>query len=182
MKNVVSENINDFLNRFEDEPVSDMPDSEVEGLEDIEKAEFPEDANGEEYIEVENSTDQMINAFRTEIIIPEFNRKNYLLKFKDGREIEGTPMAELSSGDFLFKVEGQLKKIKLSDILNFNTFEEESEEEINEDFSEARFVRESIEDEEEEEDLGYMYDEEEGCPYCGNRHCEGNCEDEEDEE
>jgi hypothetical protein len=176
MKNVVSENISDFLNRFEDEPISDIPDSEVEGLEDIEAAEFPEDE-----IEVENSTDQMINAFRTRILIPEFNRKNYLLKFKDGREIEGTPMAELSSGDFLFKVEGQLKKIKLSDISNFNDLEEEPEEEISEDFSEARFVRESIDDEDEEEDLGYMYDEEEGCPYCGNRHCEGNCEDEEDE-
>jgi len=168
MKNVVSENINDFLNRFEDEPVSDIPDSEIEGLEDIEAAEFPEDANGEEYIEVENSTDQMINAFRTEIIIPEFNRKNYLLKFKDGREIEGTPMAELSSGDFLFKVEGQLKKIKLSDILNFNAFEEESEE--IEESMKAKFVRESYEpimgdfeqiNEEESEEESEEYEDEE---------------------
>jgi len=144
MKKMVSEDIHDFI-----DPEDEVTPEELEGFPD---EEFQEDENGEEYIEVENSMDQMKKAFEAEIAIPEYSRISYLLKLKDGRQIEGTPMAELSSGDaFLFKVEGQLKKIKLADIQNAEeVFQEEESEEVSENFSRGKFVLESNEDEEDE--------------------------------
>jgi len=152
MKKMVSEDIHDFLDPEEVDP-------ELSAIEAVEDDDFPEDENGEEYIEIENPMDRMKKVFRAEIAAPEFSRITFLLDLKDGRSFEGTPMAELSSGDFLFKVEGQIKKIKLSDILKFDTLvEEEPQEEVNEKFSKAKFVRESEEEEEEEEEL---------CSQCG---------------
>jgi hypothetical protein len=131
MKKMVSENINDFI-----DPEEKVSPEELEGMPD---EEFSEDENGEEYIEIENSIDQMKKIFRAEIAAPEFSRLSYLLKLKDGGEIESTPMAELSSGDFLFKIEGQLKKIRLSDIQKFQLVEEELQESLLEDYGEYSF-------------------------------------------
>lgn len=137
---MVSEDIHDFI-----DPEDEVTPEELEGFPD---PEFSEDENGEEYIEVENSMDQIQKFFRTEISIPEYSRISYLLKFKDGREVEGVPMAELSTGDaFLFKVEGQLKKIKLADLQNVEEVFQEESEEVSEDFSRGKFVLESDEEE-----------------------------------
>lgn len=168
MNKMVSENINDFLTH------DDEIDPELSAIEAIEDDEFPEDENGEEYIEVENPVDEMKKVFKAEIAIPEYSRSSFILELKDGRTLEGIPMAEFQAADaFLFKIEGQIKKLKLSDISNFSIIEEETEEEISEDFSKARFVRESEEGEEEE------FEEEEGCPMCGYPDCDGTCENDE---
>jgi hypothetical protein len=132
MKKMVSEDVHDFLNPEEVDP-------ELSAIEAIEDDEFSEDENGEESIEIEKPVDKMRNIFRTEIATPEYSRPTFFLKLKDGRTFEGTPMAELSATEaFLFKIEGQLKKIKLADIQNFNLIEE-PEEAVNEGYGEYRF-------------------------------------------
>jgi hypothetical protein len=133
MKKMVSEDVHDFLDPEEVDP-------ELSAIEAVEDDEFPEDENGEEYIEIENTMDQMKQIFRAEIATPEFSRSNLLLQLKDGRTIEGVPMAELSATDaFLFKVEGQLKKIKLADIKKIDLVEEPEEEIVNEGYGEYSF-------------------------------------------
>jgi hypothetical protein len=138
MGKMVSEDIHDFLDPGEIDPdllTMDMGNDN-----------FLEDENGEEYIEMENTTDQMKKVFRTEIAIPEYSRSTYLLELKDKKSFEGTPMAELSSTNaFLFKIDGQLKKIKLADIVKFKILDGEESEEIIESFSKAKFISESIE-------------------------------------
>ncbi len=134
MKKMVSEDVHDFLDPEEVDP-------ELSAIEAVEDDEFPEDENGEEYIEIENTMDQMKKAFRAEIASPEFSRVNFILQLKDGRTLEGVPMAELSATDaFLFKIEGQLKKIKLENIKKFDVVEESAEEEINESYGEYSFT------------------------------------------
>jgi hypothetical protein len=128
MKKMVSENVKDFLN-FNDEP---MKISDMENIEN-EEVVYPEDEEGEEYIEVENTMDQMRKIFKNEIESPEYSRSSFILIFKDGKILKGTPMAELSYDAFLFKVEGQLKKIKIPDLLKFS-YVQESKEEVNESF------------------------------------------------
>lgn len=137
MKKMVSEDIHDFLDEAID---PEEIDPELSAIEAVEDDEFPEDENGEEYFEIENLMDKMRKLFRAEILTPEYSRPAFLLKLKDGREFEGTPMAELSATDaFLFKVEGQLKKIKLSDISKFELIEE-TEEVVNEGYGEYSFT------------------------------------------
>ena len=164
---MVSENINDFINHYDDNG-SEVPSIEdIEELENIEDEEFPEDEEGDEYIEVENSIDQMRIAFKAEIAAPEYSRVSVLLKLKNGEILEGVPMAELSSGDFLFKIEGQIKKIKLAEILNFEV-SGETEEDLEESYepAKAKFVYESSEPimgqpiYEEEDELEYNESEE----------------------
>lgn len=135
MKKMVSEDVHDFMDPEEIDP-------ELSAIEAVEDDKFPEDENGEEYIEVENTTDQMKKVFRAEVATPEFSRPNFILQLKDGRTIEGVPMAELSATDaFLFKIEGQLKKIKLADIKKIDLVEETEEvpEEVNEGYGEYSF-------------------------------------------
>jgi hypothetical protein len=133
MKKMVSEDVHDFLDPEEVDPEL----SAIEAVDD----EFPEDENGEEYIEIENTIDQMKKVFGAEIATPEFSRSNFILKLKDGRTIEGVPMAGLSSTDaFLFKIEGQLKKIKLADIKKIDLVEEPEEEIVNEGYGEYSFT------------------------------------------
>jgi hypothetical protein len=168
MKKMVSEDLHDFLEPEEMDP-------ELSAIEAVEDDDFPEDENGEEYIELENPMDDMKKALRAEIAIPEYSRLPFILELKDGQTLEGVPMAELQAAEaFLFKIEGQIKKIKFSDILNFSMPEtEEAEEEIPEDYSKAKFIQESDESEEDLED-------EEGCPYCGGKYCDGNCEEDDE--
>lgn len=133
MKKAVSENINDFLHEQEYEF-----DAELSDVEPIEDVDFSEEEDGEEYIEIESTMDKMRKVFGNELKTPEYSRLTFLLKLKDGSKIEGVPMAELPSGDaFLFKIDGQIKKIKLENIYNFSVMEEE--EIVNEDFSGGPF-------------------------------------------
>ena len=152
---MVSESVNDFLNH--DEPVEDIIDAEdLEGIEDIENADLPE-----EELEVEDMSDELAQSFRAELSIPEFNRLSFFIKLQSGEEFEAVPMAEMSgSKAFLFKIGDQIKKINLSNIVDSQEIigDEFEEEEVNENFD----------------------DEEEGCPYCGSRHCDGNCEDDDE--
>lgn len=130
MEKMVSENVHDFIEEV---------DPELSAIEAVEDNEFSADENGEEYFEIENSVDELKKIFRSEIATPEFSRPNYILQIKDGRTIEGIPMAELSATDaFLFKIEGQLKKIRLEDIKNFSLVEEP--EEVNEGYGEYSFA------------------------------------------
>jgi hypothetical protein len=134
MKKAVSENINDFLHEQEYEF-----DAELSDVEPIEDVDFSEEEDGEEYIEIESTMDKMRKVFGNELKTPEYSRLSYLLKLKDGSKIEGVPMAELPSGDaFLFKINGQIKKIKLENIYNFSAIDLE-EEIVNEDFSGGPF-------------------------------------------
>jgi hypothetical protein len=157
---MVSEKLKDFLNEFEqdDDTALFVSDSDFINTDDI-------DDNVEE-IEIENNIDEMIKLFANELIAPEFLRLSFILKLKTGT-IEAVPMAQLSGEAFLFKVEGQLKKIKISDILGVQSDEEEEEEEevgevqeiqeieegMNEDFNEwnPAFYDDEEEEKEEEE-------------------------------
>ena len=128
MKKMVFENVHNFL------------DPELSVIEVVEDDEFSENENGEEYIEIENSMDEMRKVFKSEIATPEFSRPNFILQLKDGRTLEGVPMAELSATDaFLFKIEGQLKKVKLEDIKKID-LAEEPEEIVNEGYGEYSFT------------------------------------------
>lgn len=131
MKKMVSESVNDFLNYEEDiVPNDDSSDEnmDVEYEENIEDVDFPEDEEGEEYIEVENGLDEMNRDFNRQIELPEYTRTPFIIKLKDKREIEGVPMAKLSSGQgFLFKIEGQIKKIRVEDIARYQMVIKEEE-------------------------------------------------------
>ena len=130
-KKMVSESINDFLNYEEDlVPNEDFEEEieDVEYTEKIEDADFPEDEDGEEYIEVENRLDEMDRDFNRQIELPEFSRTPFAIKLIDGREFEGVPMARLNAAQaFLFKIDGQIKKIKAEDIARYEVAVREEE-------------------------------------------------------
>lgn len=132
MKKMVSENIHDFINREEVDP-------ELSAIEAIEDDEFSADENGEESIDYEVPTDEIIQTIRSEISISEYSRKSLSIMFKDGLVIDGVPMAELDSGDFLFKIDGQIEKIRLNQIIGLD-FTPDSEEIVNEGYGEYGFT------------------------------------------
>jgi hypothetical protein len=125
MKNMVSENVHDFMNPEED--------PELSAIEAVEDDEFTTGESGEEDIDYEIPEDEIIQTIRSELNIPEYSRKSLSVMLKDGLVIDGIPMGELNSGDFLFKIDGQIKKIRLNQILGLD-FTPELEEEINENF------------------------------------------------
>jgi hypothetical protein len=113
MENLVSENFEEFLGE-DFEPTSDLEDSsdlDIWGEIDLQELQDPDDEK------IDSSyQDELIKMFRNELLIPEFSRTPFKI-ISNGEEAEGIPMAELSTGDaFLFKINGQIKKIKLSDI------------------------------------------------------------------
>lgn len=127
MGKAVFEDIDDFIK-------NDEFDAELSTDNAIEDVEFPEEE--EEGIEIESDMDRIKKIFRNELRTPEYGRMFYELKMRDGSKIEGVPMAELPSGDaFLFKINGQIKKIKLENINKISAVEEE----INESLSENPF-------------------------------------------
>jgi len=156
MNKMVSESINDFLNY--DDPAEDIVDAEdLEGIEDIENADLPE-----EELEVEDMSDEFTQAFRAELSISEFNRLSFFIKLKTGEEFEAIPMAEMDgSKAFLFKIEDQIRKIPLSNIAD-------AQEIIGDEYEEDVIENENPDDEEE------------GCPYCGHPNCDGDCDNNDD--
>lgn len=127
MKKMVSENVHDFMNQEEVDP-------ELSAIEAVDDDEFSADEDGEEYIDYEIPTDEIIQTIRSEITIPEYSRKSLSIMLKNEPSlIDGVPMAELESGDFLFKIDGQIKKIKLNQILELD-FTSDYEEDVNEGF------------------------------------------------
>ena len=134
---MVSEDVHDFLNPEK----IDLDLSVIKDLGD----ESLKNNDEEPYIEIENTIDQMKKIFRTEIASPEFSRGIFTLQLNDGRTLEGTPMAELSTGNaFLFKINGHIQKIKLPNIREFDLAEEieksKSERELDEEYNGYNFI------------------------------------------
>jgi hypothetical protein len=134
MTKLVSENFEDFLN--ENEINEHHLDSELESEEDIDVIEdvMPEDmadTESEEEIEYFNDLDELKKYLHNELVVPEYSRTPLTCRIPGQGEMEGIPMAELSNGEaFLFKINGQIKKVKIQDILiNENLNEEFSRDE-----------------------------------------------------
>ena len=116
-RELVGESIYEFAkkgsNISEPDSWDDVDDVEDKDIDDIDIS----DMEDVEEIEIE---DELINALKNEIKIPEFNRR--ALKFKLKGDLKGSyygiPMAQLKDTAFLFKIDdGSLKKINLKDMI-----------------------------------------------------------------
>lgn len=133
-KKVVDESLNEFSkNKIDstDDWDSDIEDDETMDDVDIDTS----DMEDVEEIEIE---DDLINALKNELKIPEFNRG--AIKFRLRGDISkvhfGVPMAQLKNDAFLFKLEdGSIKKIYLGDMI----LEHEKS-------NRAKFINEEFED------------------------------------
>ncbi|MDD5649172.1 MAG: hypothetical protein PHF86_01960 [Candidatus Nanoarchaeia archaeon] len=114
MKKEVSEN----YNIDEEIPELKLEEKDMEDMENLDSEEASI-----------NKLEEIKIFLRNELLVPEFNRMGVKC-FYQGQKTEGIPMAELSvSNSFLLKIDNQIKKIPLSDIISivYNKFEEKNE-------------------------------------------------------
>lgn len=115
MKKEVSEN----YNIDEEIPELKIEEKDMEDMENLDS------------IEISNNLEEIKIFLRNELLVPEFNRMKVECLYQ-GQKTNGIPMAELFvSNSFLLKIDNQIKKIPLSDIMINNKFSEEIKDEEN---------------------------------------------------
>ena len=124
---IVSEDFGDFLKEELDieDSFNDTDCIDTSGMPDLE----------EDEVTMEDRKDKIRQILKNELNSPEFLRDTFIFKIKNiPGEIQGIPLGEFPSSDaFIFKINGQIKKIKLEDITSDlrSNIEESIHEEIN---------------------------------------------------
>jgi hypothetical protein len=116
MKKEVSEN----YNIDEEIPELKLEEKDMEDMENLDSEEASI-----------NKLEEIKIFLRNELLVPEFNRMGVKCLYQ-GQKTEGIPMAELSvSNSFLLKIDNQIKKIPLSDIISIVYDKSEEKNEVN---------------------------------------------------